>query len=299
MCLGIWDEYLWSGSLEEDKHQGYISFLVEGGNVFTLTRISIPSLIYVPLCSSLTMFLHWKCSCILHAYFVLCPSFQNLEKILIQQSGLNVKGSISFPFFYLLLHYVPLFAITIISIQSLLQNLKSGLTLWKFGTLPPALIAFRGHVHGIDPSWHLLGLGYQEKTDIDSVRRSAVIHYNGQCKPWLDIAFKNLQPFWARHVNYSNDFVRNCHILEPQYDKEWLSKYWTQWVIVHDSFVGWRGWLLLDMKILVTQESYRHWIQLTIPCIDRHANTWSFHLYHRGTHSFHLYHMGASFFSIL
>jgi alpha-1,4-galacturonosyltransferase len=115
---------------------------------------------------------------------------------------------------------VPLFAITIISIQSLLQNLKSGLTLWKFGTLPPALIAFRGHVHGIDPSWHLLGLGYQEKTDIESVRRAAVIHYNGQCKPWLDIAFKNLQPFWARHVNYSNDFVRNCHILEPQYDKE-------------------------------------------------------------------------------
>jgi alpha-1,4-galacturonosyltransferase len=101
-----------------------------------------------------------------------------------------------------------------------LQNLKSGLTLWKFGTLPPALIAFRGHVHGIDPSWHLLGLGYQDKTDIESVRRAAVIHYNGQCKPWLDIAFKNLQPFWTKHVNYSNDFVRNCHILEPQHVKE-------------------------------------------------------------------------------
>ncbi|XP_008658926.1 probable galacturonosyltransferase 14-like isoform X1 [Zea mays] len=100
------------------------------------------------------------------------------------------------------------------------ENLKSGLTLWKFGTLPPSLIAFRGHVHGIDPSWHLLGLGYQDKTDIESVRRAAVIHYNGQCKPWLDIAFKNLQPFWTKHVNYSNDFVKNCHILEPQHVKE-------------------------------------------------------------------------------
>nr|ACN36488.1 unknown [Zea mays] len=100
------------------------------------------------------------------------------------------------------------------------ENLKSGLTLWKFGTLPPSLIAFRGHVHGIDPSWHLLGLGYQDKTDIESVRRAAVIHYNGQCKPWLDIAFKNLQPFWTKHVNYSNDFVKNCHILEPRHVKE-------------------------------------------------------------------------------
>ncbi|GJN30686.1 hypothetical protein PR202_gb19014 [Eleusine coracana subsp. coracana] len=100
------------------------------------------------------------------------------------------------------------------------ENLKSGLTLWKFGTLPPALVAFRGHVHGLDPSWHMLGLGYQEKTDVERARRAAVIHYNGQCKPWLDIAFKNLQPFWTKYVNYSNDFVRNCHILEPQYGKE-------------------------------------------------------------------------------
>lgn len=99
------------------------------------------------------------------------------------------------------------------------ENLKAGLTLWKFGTLPPALIAFRGHVHGIDPSWHMLGLGYQESTDIESVKKAAVIHYNGQCKPWLDIAFKNLQPFWTKHVNYSNDFIRNCHILEPLYDR--------------------------------------------------------------------------------
>ncbi|URE20186.1 Glycosyl transferase family 8 [Musa troglodytarum] len=96
------------------------------------------------------------------------------------------------------------------------ENLKSSVTLWKLGTLPPALIAFRGYVHPIDPSWHMLGLGYQEKTDIDSVRKAAVIHYNGQCKPWLEIGYKHLQPFWTRHVNYTNDFIRNCHILEPQ-----------------------------------------------------------------------------------
>lgn len=95
------------------------------------------------------------------------------------------------------------------------ENLKSNLSLWKLGTLPPALIAFRGNVHPIDPSWHLLGLGYQEKTSLDSVRKAAVIHYNGQCKPWLEIGYKHLQPFWTKHVNYSNDLVRNCHILEP------------------------------------------------------------------------------------
>ncbi|XP_027350215.1 probable galacturonosyltransferase 14 isoform X2 [Abrus precatorius] len=95
------------------------------------------------------------------------------------------------------------------------ENLKSNLTMWKLGTLPPALIAFKGHVHPIDPSWHMLGLGYQNNTNIESVIKAAVIHYNGQSKPWLQIGFEHLRPFWTKYVNYSNDFLRNCHILEP------------------------------------------------------------------------------------
>ncbi|CAH1434306.1 unnamed protein product [Lactuca virosa] len=94
------------------------------------------------------------------------------------------------------------------------QNLKSNLTLWRLGTLPPALLAFRGHVHGIDQSWHMLGLGYQNKTNIKNVKKAAVIHYNGQSKPWLEIGFGHLRPFWSKYVNYSNDFVKGCHILE-------------------------------------------------------------------------------------
>ncbi|KAG9128706.1 hypothetical protein Leryth_022891 [Lithospermum erythrorhizon] len=94
------------------------------------------------------------------------------------------------------------------------ENLKSNMTMWKLGTLPPALIAFKGNVHLIDPSWHLLGLGYQNKTKIEDVEKAAVIHYNGQSKPWLELGFEHLRPFWTKYVNYSNDFIRNCHILE-------------------------------------------------------------------------------------
>ncbi|KAK4366612.1 hypothetical protein RND71_014492 [Anisodus tanguticus] len=94
------------------------------------------------------------------------------------------------------------------------ENLKSKLTMWKLGTLPPALIAFKGHVHPIDPSWHMLGLGYQNKSDIDKVKKAAVIHYNGQSKPWLELGFEHLRPYWTKYVDYSNDFIRNCHILE-------------------------------------------------------------------------------------
>ncbi|XP_059670412.1 probable galacturonosyltransferase 13 isoform X2 [Cornus florida] len=93
------------------------------------------------------------------------------------------------------------------------ENLNSNLTLWKLGTLPPALIAFKGHVHPINQSWHMLGLGYQNETNVERVKRAAVIHYNGQSKPWLEIGFEHLRPFWTKYVNYSNDFIKNCHIL--------------------------------------------------------------------------------------
>ncbi|XP_031492521.1 probable galacturonosyltransferase 14 [Nymphaea colorata] len=94
------------------------------------------------------------------------------------------------------------------------ENLEQSLTLWRLGTLPPALIAFSGHVHPIDSSWHMLGLGYQPATDVGAVKKAAVIHYNGDLKPWLDIGFKELRPFWSKHVNYSNDFIRHCNIIE-------------------------------------------------------------------------------------
>nr|Q0WV13.1 RecName: Full=Probable galacturonosyltransferase 13 [Arabidopsis thaliana]ABO09884.1 At3g01040 [Arabidopsis thaliana]BAE99035.1 hypothetical protein [Arabidopsis thaliana] len=94
------------------------------------------------------------------------------------------------------------------------ENLKSNLTMWKLGTLPPALIAFKGHVQPIDSSWHMLGLGYQSKTNLENAKKAAVIHYNGQSKPWLEIGFEHLRPFWTKYVNYSNDFIKNCHILE-------------------------------------------------------------------------------------
>ena len=93
-----------------------------------------------------------------------------------------------------------------------MQNLKSDLSLWQLGTLPPGLIAFHGHVHVIDPFWHMLGLGYQENTSIADAESAAVVHFNGRAKPWLDIAFPQLRPLWSKYINFSDKFIKGCHI---------------------------------------------------------------------------------------
>ncbi|XP_027062572.2 probable galacturonosyltransferase 12 [Coffea arabica] len=92
------------------------------------------------------------------------------------------------------------------------ENLKSDLSLWQLGTLPPGLIAFHGHIHVIDPFWHMLGLGYQENTTIETAENAGVIHFNGRAKPWLDIAFPQLRPLWTKYINFSDKFIKSCHI---------------------------------------------------------------------------------------
>ncbi|GAB2284646.1 Probable galacturonosyltransferase 12 [Dionaea muscipula] len=92
------------------------------------------------------------------------------------------------------------------------ENLKSDLSLWQLGTLPPGLIAFHGHVHVIDPFWHMLGLGYQENTSLADAENAGVIHFNGRAKPWLPIAFPQLQPLWSKYVNFSDKFIKSCHL---------------------------------------------------------------------------------------
>ncbi|OAY57292.1 probable galacturonosyltransferase 15 [Manihot esculenta] len=94
------------------------------------------------------------------------------------------------------------------------HNLKSGLELWQPGVLPPALLAFEGQVHPIDPSWHLAGLGYRSpETHRDILETAAVLHFSGPAKPWLEIGLPEVQSLWNRHVNFSNEIIRKCRII--------------------------------------------------------------------------------------
>ncbi|AES89897.1 CAZy family GT8 glycosyltransferase [Medicago truncatula] len=54
-----------------------------------------------------------------------------------------------------------------------------------------------GNVHTIDPFRHMLRLGYQENTT----------------KPWLDIIFPKLRPLWTKYVDFSDNFIKSCHII--------------------------------------------------------------------------------------
>lgn len=95
-------------------------------------------------------------------------------------------------------------------------NLNSGFDLWNPGALPPSLIAFEGHVHQIDSSWHVAGLGCRSIMNVaESILEGvAVIHFSGPAKPWLEIGAPETRSLWSCHVNMSNEFIRKCGIME-------------------------------------------------------------------------------------
>ncbi|EEF31570.1 probable galacturonosyltransferase 9 [Ricinus communis] len=91
------------------------------------------------------------------------------------------------------------------------QNLNEDRTLWKLGTLPPGLITFYSTTKSLDKSWHVLGLGYNPSISMDEISNAAVIHYNGNMKPWLDIAMNQYKNLWTKYVDSDMEFVQMCN----------------------------------------------------------------------------------------
>ncbi|KAF8389900.1 hypothetical protein HHK36_024418 [Tetracentron sinense] len=90
------------------------------------------------------------------------------------------------------------------------QEQNSDRMLWKLGTLPPGLLAFYGLTEPLDRRWHVLGLGYDLNIDNRLIESAAVIHFNGNMKPWLKLAIGRYKPLWERYVNHTHPFLHDC-----------------------------------------------------------------------------------------
>lgn len=94
------------------------------------------------------------------------------------------------------------------------QNMNEDRVLWKLGTLPPGLMTFYGLTHPLDKSWHVLGLGYNPSIDRAEIENAAVIHYNGNMKPWLELAMTKYRLYWTKYIKYDHPYIRHCKLSE-------------------------------------------------------------------------------------
>ncbi|GMH13501.1 hypothetical protein Nepgr_015342 [Nepenthes gracilis] len=94
------------------------------------------------------------------------------------------------------------------------QEMNEHRTLWKLGSLPPGLITFYNLTYPLDRSWHVLGLGYDPALNHTEIENAGVVHYNGNYKPWLDLAIEKYKSYWSRYVMYDSPYLQLCKITE-------------------------------------------------------------------------------------
>lgn len=79
-------------------------------------------------------------------------------------------------------------------------------------TLLACLLTFQGEVYALDENWVLSGLGHNFSLGREAVKNARVLHYNGDMKPWLDLAIRDYFDFWSNYLNKEDQFLSDCNV---------------------------------------------------------------------------------------
>ncbi|KAH9604674.1 hypothetical protein KSS87_003825 [Heliosperma pusillum] len=75
-----------------------------------------------------------------------------------------------------------------------------------------SLLTFQDLVYALDDSWVLSGLGHNYGLGSQAIRNAAVLHYNGNMKPWLEIGIPKYKSFWVKFMNGEDQFLSECNV---------------------------------------------------------------------------------------
>ncbi|KAM0053885.1 putative polygalacturonate 4-alpha-galacturonosyltransferase [Helianthus debilis subsp. tardiflorus] len=79
-------------------------------------------------------------------------------------------------------------------------------------TLGATMLTFQGLLFALDDSWVLSGLGHNYSIPNAAINKAAVLHFNGNMKPWLDLGIPSYKTHWRRYLNKENRFLTDCNV---------------------------------------------------------------------------------------
>ncbi|XP_059640752.1 probable galacturonosyltransferase 7 isoform X2 [Cornus florida] len=92
------------------------------------------------------------------------------------------------------------------------ERLSTGKVLSEAVTLRASFLTFQGLVHALDDAWVLSGLGHDYGLDVNAIKKAAVLHFNGNMKPWLELGIPKYRGYWKKFLNLENQFLSDCNI---------------------------------------------------------------------------------------
>uniref|UniRef100_A0A1J3FYL9 Hexosyltransferase n=1 Tax=Noccaea caerulescens TaxID=107243 RepID=A0A1J3FYL9_NOCCA len=78
--------------------------------------------------------------------------------------------------------------------------------------LQASLLTFQDQVYALDDKWALSGLGYDYYINTQSIKNAAILHYNGNMKPWLELGIPQYKNYWRNHLNREDRFLSDCNV---------------------------------------------------------------------------------------
>ncbi|KAL4200039.1 hypothetical protein AMTRI_Chr03g54400 [Amborella trichopoda] len=91
-------------------------------------------------------------------------------------------------------------------------EMGKGRQLWKLGSLPVGLATFHGATVRLNGGLMVHGLGYDPLVSRRDIEKAAVLHYDGNMKPWLEIAMAKYRGYWTKFVPYEQPYLQQCNI---------------------------------------------------------------------------------------
>ncbi|CAA3023746.1 probable galacturonosyltransferase 7 isoform X2 [Olea europaea subsp. europaea] len=96
--------------------------------------------------------------------------------------------------------------------QRLVQEMSTEEGLSETTALSASMLTFQGQVYALDDSWMLSGLGLNYGHEDDALRTAAVLHFNGNMKPWLELGIPKYKSSWRKFLNLQNQFLSDCNV---------------------------------------------------------------------------------------
>ncbi|XP_042945545.1 probable galacturonosyltransferase 7 isoform X7 [Carya illinoinensis] len=78
--------------------------------------------------------------------------------------------------------------------------------------LRASLLSFEGLIYAIDGGWILSGLGHDYGIDIEAISKAAILHYNGNMKPWLELGIPKYKHYWKKFLSREDQFLSECNV---------------------------------------------------------------------------------------
>lgn len=96
--------------------------------------------------------------------------------------------------------------------RRLVQELNAEGTAFGAVASRASLLTFRDLVYALDGKYVMSGLGHDYGLDLQAIRKAAVLHYNGNMKPWLELRIPRYKGFWAKYIDREDQFLSECNV---------------------------------------------------------------------------------------